>query len=110
MDAIGGIGYVRAMKCSAMRREAIEEGCRQRHTKGKCGPIPEKMYKNASEWLCGWRTKAAYDWGCDPNFVSKPIFGKPLCAKWERKTKKNKRGVGDTRRKSRRSTTRRQRR
>lgn len=79
-----------------MRREAIEEGCRQRYTKGKCGPMPEKMYKNASDWLCGWRTKAAYEWGCDPNFVSKPLFGKGLCAKWTERAaaRKNKKGGG----------------
>jgi hypothetical protein len=93
---VGTAGAARAIKCNEVRREAIERGCEHRHTKGKCGPLPKDLYDKGSKYLCGYRAKWGYDWGCDPNFVSKPLFGKGLCEKWTRKDKKTKKTKKNT--------------
>jgi len=77
MDA-GGI--VRRMECQKFRRAAITQCCADRAA-GKCKKDPPKdLYKDASKWLCGYMVTRCYGQGCDPKYVSRPLFGKPLCA------------------------------
>jgi hypothetical protein len=101
MNAV--VGVARAMKCSQFRREAIEQGCEDLHTKGRCSVEPPKeLYVRASDWLCGYRVKSGYKQGCSPTYRSRPLFGKPLCTKWRRQTSRNLPRRSSSRRRSNR--------
>lgn len=98
----------RMMLCQKYYRAAVEEGCKQRHTRKKCPPttpVAKDLFTKASRALCGYKVTRGYDWGCDPNFKSNPLFGKPLCARWTKK----KGGRRTRKRKTQRKTQRRRR-
>lgn len=95
----------RMMLCQKYYRAAVEEGCKQRHTRKKCPPttpVSKDLFKKASFALCGYKVTRGYNWGCDPNFKSNPLFGKPLCARWAKKGGRRTRKRTTKRRKTQR--------
>lgn len=84
----------RRYMCSKYYYAAVEEGCKERYTRGKCTTRSKKvqqLYKDGSKLLCGYRVTRGYERGCDPDFKSSPLFGKPLCTRWH--TQKRKGGT-----------------
>lgn len=72
---IDGALIGRRLKCMKYAWDGTTYGCEDRR-KGKCGQVPEELYKAASKWMCGYRAKWAYQRACGPN-------GEAYCKRWQ---------------------------